>query len=48
LNALISSNDKIWQAYNMHPLSVNMRLSVAAAARLRGGVLTQDKIKQLN
>jgi hypothetical protein len=32
----------------MHPLSVNMRLSVAAAARLRGGVLTQDKIKQLN
>lgn len=32
----------------MHPLSVNMRLSVAAAARLRGGVLTQDEIKQLN
>jgi hypothetical protein len=32
----------------MQPLSLNMRLSVAATERLHGGVLTQYKIKQLN
>lgn len=48
MNALISSNDEIWQAYQKHPLSVNMRLSVAASARRRGGVLTEEEIEQLN
>jgi len=48
LNALISSNDEIWQAFNMHPLSKNMRLMVAASARERGGVLSIDEMEQLD
>lgn len=32
----------------MHPLSKNMRLMVAASARERGGVLSNDEIEQLN
>ncbi len=32
LEALISSNNKVWGEFNMHPLMTNMRLATAAAA----------------
>jgi hypothetical protein len=36
LEALISSNDKVWGEFKMHPLKINMRLATAAAAQAHG------------
>ena len=47
LAALISSNNKVWGEFNMHPLKTNMRLATAAAAQARGGLLTQEEEEQL-
>jgi hypothetical protein len=47
LDALISSNDKVWSRFKKHPLKTNMRLATAAAARARGGILSQDEQEQL-
>lgn len=47
LDALISSNDKVWSKFKKHPLKTNMRLATAAAARARGGILSQDEEEQL-
>ena len=33
LEALISSNIDIWSKFNIHPLTTNMHLATAAAAR---------------
>jgi hypothetical protein len=43
LEALISSNNKVWGKFNMHPLKTNMRLLTAAAAQARGGLLSQEE-----
>jgi hypothetical protein len=47
LEALISSNNKVWGEFNMHPLKTNMRLATAAAAQARGGLLSQEEEEQL-
>ena len=47
LEALISSNNKVWGEFNMHPLTTNMRLATAAAAQARGGLLSQEEEEQL-
>lgn len=47
LNALISSNNDIWPHFQRHPLTINMRLAVASAARIRGGILSQEETEQL-
>ena len=47
LEALISSNTDIWRQFNTHPLTTNMRLATAAAARARGGILTAEEEAQL-
>lgn len=47
LAALISSNNKVWGEFNMHPLKTNMRLATAAAAQARGGLLSQEEEEQL-
>ena len=43
----MSSNEIIWCKFHMHPLKTNMRLATAAAARARGGLLSQDEEEQL-
>jgi hypothetical protein len=43
LEALISSNNNVWGEFHMHPLKNNMRLATAAAARARGGLLSQEE-----
>ena len=48
LEALISSNIDIWSKFNIHPLTTNMRLATAAAARARGGYITPEEEDQLN
>ncbi len=48
LEALISSNIDIWSKFNIHPLTTNMRLATAAAARTRGGYITPEEEDQLN
>jgi hypothetical protein len=40
LEALISSNNKVWGDFHMHPLKTNMCLATAAAAQARGGILS--------
>jgi ATP-dependent DNA helicase PIF1 len=47
LNALISSNNEIWQSFQVHPLTINMRLAQAAAAQARGGDVTIEEMEQL-
>ncbi len=47
LNALISSNNEIWQSFQIHPLTINMRLAQAAAAQARGGDVTIEEMEQL-
>jgi len=47
LEALISSNNKVWGEFNMHPLKTNMHLATAAAAQARGGILSQEEEEQL-
>ena len=47
LEALISSNNKVWGDFHMHPLKTNMRLATAAAAQARGGILSQEEEAQL-
>jgi hypothetical protein len=47
LNALISSNNDIWPKVQRHTLTINMRLAVASAAQIRGGILSQEEIEQL-
>jgi hypothetical protein len=47
LEALISLNDSIWGNFHMHLLKTNMRLATAAAARARGGHISQDEEEQL-
>jgi len=47
LNALISSNNEIWQSFQIHPLTINMRLAQAAAAQARGGDVTIEDMEQL-
>ena len=47
LEALISSNDKVWGEFKMHPLKINMRLATAAAAQAHGGLLSQEEEDQL-
>ena len=47
LEALISSNDKVWGEFKMHPLKINMCLATAAAAQARGGLLSQEEEDQL-
>ena len=46
LEALISSNNKVWGDFHMHPLKTNMRLATAAAAQARGGILSQEEEAQ--
>ncbi len=48
LEALISSNIDIWSKFNIHPLTTNMRLATAAAARAQGGHITPEEEDQLN
>ncbi len=43
LEALISSNNKVWGEFNMHTLTTNMRLATAAAVQARGGLLSQEE-----
>ena len=43
LEALISSNNKVWCEFNMQPLKTNMPLATAAAAQARGGLLSQEE-----
>ncbi len=47
LEALISSNNKVWGYFHMHPLKTNMRLATSAAAQARGGILSQEEEAQL-
>jgi hypothetical protein len=47
LEALISSNNDVWGKFHMHPLKTNMHLATAAAARARGGLISQDGEEQL-
>ncbi len=47
LEALISSNDKVWGEFKMHPLKINMHLATAAAAQAHGGLLSQEEEDQL-
>ena len=47
LEALIPSNNNVWGEFHMHPLKTNMRLATAAAARARGGLLSQEEEEQL-
>jgi len=47
LAALISSNNKIWGEFYMHPLKTNMRLATAAAAQAHGVILSQEEEAQL-
>jgi hypothetical protein len=47
LEALISLNDSIWGKFHMHPLKTNMHLKTAAAARARGGLISQEEEEQL-
>ena len=47
LEALISSNNKVWGDFHMHPLKTNMRLATAAAAQACGGILSQEEEAQL-
>ncbi len=47
LEALISSNNKVWGEFNMHPLKTNMRVATAAAAQACGGLLSQEEEEQL-
>ncbi len=47
LEALVSSNNKIWCNFHMHPLKTNMHLASAASARARGGLISQDEEQQL-
>ena len=47
LAALISSNNKVWGEFYMHPLKTNMRLATAAAAQARCGILSQEEEAQL-
>jgi hypothetical protein len=42
LEALISSNDNVWNQFHKHSLKTNMRLATAAAAQSCGGFLSQD------
>ena len=48
LNALISSNDNIWQSFVKHPLRTNMRLAEAAAAQARGTLISNDEANQIS
>ena len=48
LNALISSNNAIWQSFQIHPLTINMCLSQAAAAHARGGDVTIEEKEKLD
>ena len=47
LEALISLNDSIWGKFHMHPMKTNMRLATVAAARARGGHISQEEEEQL-
>jgi len=47
LAALISSNNKVWGEFCMHPLKTNMRLATAVAAQAHGGILSQEEEEQL-
>jgi len=47
LDALISSNNKVWSRFKKHPLKIDMHLATAAAARAHGGILSQDEEEQL-
>jgi hypothetical protein len=47
LEALISSNNNVWGEFHMHPLKTNTRIATAAAARARGGLLSQEEEVQL-
>jgi len=47
LEALISSNNKVWGEFIMHPIKTNMRLPTAAAAQACGGLLSQEEEEQL-
>jgi hypothetical protein len=47
LEALVSSNNKVWGDFNMHPLKTNMRLATVAAAQACGGLLSQEEEEQL-
>ncbi len=47
LEAKISSNDKVWGEFNMHPLKTNMHLATAAATQACGGLLSQEEEDQL-
>jgi hypothetical protein len=47
LEALIFSNEDVWDKFHMHPLKTNMRLATAAASRAQGGLISQDKEEQL-
>jgi hypothetical protein len=47
LNALISSNNAIWQSFQIHPLTINMRLAQAVAAQACSGDVTIEEMEQL-
>ena len=47
LNALISSNNAIWQSFQIHPLTINMHITQAAAAQACGGNVTIKEKEQL-
>ncbi len=47
LEVLSSSNNNVWGEFHMHPLKTNMRLTTAAAAQARGGLLSQEEEAQL-
>ncbi len=47
LEALISSNDKVWGEFTLHPLKINMCLATAAEAQACGGLLSQEEEDQL-
>ncbi len=47
LEALLSSNDKVWGEFKIHPLKINMRLATAAAAQACGGLLSREEEDQL-
>jgi len=47
LAALISSNNKVWGEFYMHPLNTNMRLATAAAAQARDGILSKEEEAKL-
>jgi hypothetical protein len=47
LEVLIFSNNNVWGEFHMHPLKTNVHLATAAAARARGGLLSQEEEEQL-